>query len=163
MQIIKDGAVVADAIRHLADDEAPAGGAFTVSLARWQQDKDSLKATGAALGVRLAGSDNPAGLAADLPGLALVVVEFPALADGRGFSLARLLRERYGYEGEIRARGDFIRDQIYFLGRVGVNAFEPAHSTDLEALLPALTEFSVSYQAAADHKQPLYRRRGASS
>ena len=159
MHIIKDGALVADETRHLADDEAPAAGAFTVSLARWQQDKESLKATGGSLGVRLNGADSLEGLAADLPHLALVVVEFPSLADGRGFSLARLLRDRYGYAGEIRARGDFIRDQIYFLGRVGVNAFEPAHGTDLQALLPALTEFSVNYQAAADHKQPLYRRR----
>jgi len=160
MQIIKDGAIVADEIRHLADEEAPAGGAFTVSLARWLKEKESLKATGSAVGVRVTGADALEGLAADLPHLALVVVEFPALADGRGFSLARLLRDRYGYEGEVRARGDFIRDQIYFLGRVGVNAFEPAHDADLEGLLPALTEFSVNYQAAADHKQPLYRRRG---
>lgn len=160
MQIIKDGVIVADETRHLADDEAPVAGAFTVSFARWNKEKDSLKATGASLGVRLSGADAVASLASDLPGLALVVVEFPALADGRGFSFARLLRDRYGYAGEIRARGDFIRDQIYFLGRVGVNAFEPSHATDLDALLPALTEFSVNYQGAADHKQPLYRRRG---
>lgn len=157
MQIIKDGAVVADDLRHLADDEAaPAEGRYTVSLARWLKEKDRL----AAAGVRLAGADAVADLAADLPKLELVVLEFAALADGRGFSHARLLRDRYGYQGEVRARGDFIRDQMYFLGRVGANAFEPVHAVDLASLLPALTEFSVSYQAAADHKQPLYRRRG---
>jgi len=156
MQIIKDGAIVADEVRHLADDEAPVEGRYTVSFARWQKEKDSL----AAVGVRLRGEDAVADIAADLPRLALVVVEFPALADGRGFSHARVLRDRYGYTGEIRARGDFIRDQVYFLGRVGVNAFEPVAGTKLESLLPALTEFTVNYQAAADHHQPLYRRRG---
>jgi uncharacterized protein (DUF934 family) len=156
MPIIKDGAIIDDDVRHLADDEAPTGGRFTVSFARWQQEKDSL----AAAGVRLRGEHAVADIAADLPRLQLVVVEFPALADGRGFSHARLLRDRYGYAGEIRARGDFIRDQVYFLGRVGVNAFEPAEGTQLETLLPALTEFTVHYQAAADHHQPLYRRRG---
>lgn len=156
MQIIKDGVIVADEVRHLADDEAPAGGRYTVSFARWQQEKDSL----ATAGVRLRGDNAVADIAADLPRLELVVVEFPALADGRGFSHARLLRDRYGYTGEIRARGDFIRDQVYFLGRVGVNAFEPVAGTQLESLLPALTEFTVNYQAAADHHQPLYRKRG---
>jgi len=160
MPIIKDGAIIADEVKHLADDEAPAGNAFTVSLARWQAEKASLKATGAAIGVRLSGGDAVADIAADLPELALVVVEIPALADGRAFSHARLLRDRFGYTGEVRALGGFIRDQVYFLARVGVNAFEPVPETNLEALLPALTEFTVNYQAAADQKQPLYRRRG---
>jgi uncharacterized protein (DUF934 family) len=157
MQIIKDGAIVEDSTRHLADDEpAPAAGRFTVSFERWQAEK----AAGlAASGVRLRGGNAVADIAADLPRLALVVVEFPALADGRGFSLARLLRDRHGYAGEIRARGDFIRDQVYFLSRVGVNAFEPVPETSLEALLPALAEFTVNYQAAADHRQPAYHRR----
>ena len=155
MPIIKDGAIVADDVRHLADDEAPTQGRYTVSLARWQKEKDGL----AAAGVRLRGADALADLAADLPRLALVVVEVPALADGRGFSQARLLRDRYGYAGEVRAVGDFLRDQVYFLSRVGVNAFEPKHGVDLESLLPALSEFSVNYQGAADHKQPVYHRR----
>lgn len=160
MQIIKDGVISADETRHLADNEAaPTNGTFTVSLSRWLADKASLKATGAAIGVRLASSENPASLEDDLPNLALVVVEFPAMADGRGFSLARLLRQRHHYQGEIRAKGDFIRDQVYFLSRVGVNAFEPVAGTPLESLLPALKEFSVSYQASSDQTDPLYRKR----
>lgn len=160
MPIIKDRAIVEDAILHLADDAAPPAAArFTVSLARWQADKDALKAAGA-VGVRLTGADAIAAIAADLPQLALVVVEFPLLADGRGFSLARLLRERYGYSGEIRALGDFLRDQMYFLARVGVNAFEPKPGADLTALLSAFNDFSVHYQAAADHHEPVYRKRG---
>ncbi len=160
MQVIKDGKIVANDVRHLADDEAPTAGRFTVSLARWRAERESLLATRGEVGVRLRGEDPVADIAADLPRLGLVVVEFPALADGRGFSQARLLRDRYGYAGEIRARGDFIRDQVYFLSRVGVNAFEPSGDESLADLLPALNDFTVNYQAAADEKHPLYRRRG---
>lgn len=161
MQIIKDGCIVADDWRHLADDEAaPAGGRYTVSFQRWQTEKQALVADAKELGIRLRGDDLLEMLADDLSSFALIVIEFPAMADGRGFSLARLLRDRFGYQGEIRARGEFIRDQMFFLGRVGVNAFECGEVQTLESLLPALSEFTVRYQAATDETQPLYRRRG---
>ena len=160
MQIIKDGKIINDDTRHLADDEPPTGGRFTVSFARWQTERENLRQAEGTVGVRLKGGDELASIALDLPRLEPVVVEFPTLADGRAFSLARLLRERFGYAGEIRAHGDFIRDQVYFLARVGVNAFEPVEGTDLEKLLPALDDFSVNYQAAADDKKPVYQMRG---
>ncbi len=144
MQIIKDGTIIHDDVQHLADAEAPTGNRFTVSFERWKAERESLLAAGCAPGVRLSSGNALADIAGDLPFLDLVVVEFPAFADGRAFSLARLLRERYGYAGEIRARGDFIRDQLYFLVRVGVNAFEPKGGLDLEKLLPALKDFSVN-------------------
>ncbi len=155
MQIIKDGKIIQDDVRHLADDEAPIDGRFTVSLPRWLAEKSSLKACG----VRLRGEDAVAVIAEDLPKLEMVVVEFPAMADGRGFSHARLLHDRYAYKGEVRARGDFIRDQVYFLHRVGINAFEPLAGTDLENMLAALEDFTVNYQAAVVERHPLYRRR----
>jgi len=160
MQIIKNGKIINDDTRHLADDETPTGSRFTVSFARWQAEKENLQQAEGKVGVRLNGGDALAAIADDLPRLEPVVVEFPALADGRAFSLARLLRERFGYAGEIRARGNFIRDQVYFLARVGINAFEPVEGTDLEKLLPALKDFSVNYQAAADDKKPAYQMRG---
>ncbi|MDD5034937.1 MAG: DUF934 domain-containing protein [Methylococcaceae bacterium] len=160
MQIIKDGNIVADHWRHLDDDQAPAGDQFTVSFARWLAEKAALLATGAAVGVRLNGDDPLDAIANDLPSLNLIVVEFPSLTDGRGFSIVRLLRDRYGFDGEIRARGDFIRDQVYFLGRVGVNAFECRHECDLESLLSALTDFTVYYQTASGDRQPPARKRG---
>ncbi len=159
MQIIKDGKITHDEVRHLSDDEVPTSTRFTVSCTRWKSEKDALLTTGNLLGVRLKGGDSIADIADDLHQIGLVVVEFPALADGRSFSLARLLRERFGYEGEIRATGDFIRDQVYFLARVGVNAFEPVAVTDLENLLTAFTDFTVNYQAAADNVKPVYRQR----
>ena len=160
MQIIKDGKIIDDDTRHLADDELPTGGRFTVSFARWQAEREKLRQAEGTVGVRLNGGDALAAIADDLPRLEPVVVEFPALADGRAFSLARLLRERFGYTGEIRAHGNFIRDQVYFLTRVGINAFEPVEGTDLEKLLPALKDFSVNYQAAADNVELVYQKRG---
>ena len=160
MQIIKNGRIINDDTRHLADDEPPTGGRFTVSFARWQAERENLQQAEGTVGVRLNGGDALAAIALDLPRLEPVVVEFPALADGRAFSLARLLRERFGYTGEIRAHGNFIRDQVYFLTRVGINAFEPVEGTDLEKLLPALKDFSVNYQAAADNVELVYQKRG---
>lgn len=160
MQIIKDGKIVQDDWRHIADAESLPSGKFTVTFARWQADKENLQSVGVELGLRLRGEDPIEAVAEELNRFGLITIEIPAMADGRGFSLARLLRERYGYTGELRARGDFIRDQMFFLARVGVNAFEAPPGQDLAALLPALSEFTVKYQAAADEKQPLYRRRG---
>ena len=160
MQIIKDGQIVDDSWHHLSDDDLlPSTGNITVSCTRWLNERDTLKAQRRALGIRLNGQDGIENVAADLANFPLIVVEFPVMADGRGFSLARLLRERYDFGGEIRARGDFIRDQVFFLARVGVNAFESAAAKNLSELLPALKEFSVKYQAATDDPTPLYRKR----
>lgn len=159
MEIIKDGKIVQDDWTHLADEEALQPGNITVSLQRWQRDKERLTAGGQVVGIRVHGEDAASLFSDDLPKLTLVCIDMPAMTDGRGFSLARLLRERHGYQGEIRVRGEFIQDQMYFLARVGVNAFEFPSDTNLETLLPALREFSVKYQAAADERLPLYRRR----
>ncbi|HUL12304.1 MAG TPA: DUF934 domain-containing protein [Methylococcaceae bacterium] len=159
MQIIKDGKIVQDDWRHIADDESLPTGRFTVSFARWQAEGDILKSAGGEIGLRIRGEDAVETIAGDLNHFTLICIDFPTMADGRGFSLARLLRERYGFHEEIRARGDFIRDQMFFLSRVGVNAFECPPEQSLEALLPALQEFTVKYQAAVDEKEPLYRRR----
>jgi uncharacterized protein (DUF934 family) len=160
MALIKNGAIAANDWWHLADDEALPEGKATVSLQRWQADRDVLVEHGAPLGVRLAAADGVEAIAADLGCFEVVVFDMAAFTDGRVFSKARLLRERYGYTGELRARGDFLRDQMFFLARVGVNAFEFPEGTDLEDKLRAFGEFSVIYQAGVDDPRPLYRRRG---
>jgi uncharacterized protein (DUF934 family) len=161
MQIIKDGRLAESGWLHLDDGApVPATGSVTVSAARWLKERESLRQRGS-VGLRIGGGDDLEALAPDLHSLALISVEFPTLADGRGFSIARLLREAYGYGGEIRARGNFIQDQLFYLKRVGVNAFEFTRPADLARMLPALREFSVTYQAACDEKTPLYRRRNA--
>lgn len=159
MEIIKDGQIVANDWRHLGDDEALPEQAITISLPRWKNEKDRLLSLGVPLGLRLNSDDPLEEIADDLKYFSMIVLEFRQFTDGRSFSLARLLRERYGFDGEIRARGDFIRDQMFFLTRVGVNAFEPKGSQNLQEMLSALQEFTVKYQAAADVKEPLYRRR----
>jgi uncharacterized protein (DUF934 family) len=157
MQIIKDGHIIQDDWRHIGDDNAAIGEKSTVTLARWLTEKENLTAT--AVGVRLNGSDDVNVLENDLPRIGLIVLDVPAIADGRCFSQARLLRDRYHYQGEIRARGNFIRDQVYFLARVGVDAFEPAGELPLESFLPALADFSVSYQTSSDRSGVLFAGR----
>jgi uncharacterized protein (DUF934 family) len=149
MHIIKDGRIVEDRWHHLADDEAPASTPFTVSFARWTSQRDELLPHRNAVGVRLGAEDKPEGLAGDLSDLPLIVLQFDSLRDGRSFSHARILRERLGYAGEIRARGEFIRDQVFFLSRLGVDSFEFADDTSAARALPALRDFSAVYQPAS--------------
>jgi uncharacterized protein (DUF934 family) len=159
MTIIKNGQTEASSWLHLADEPLPSNGEVTLSLERWLKDKTELSARDGEVGVRLNAADSVETLADDLASLSLVVLEMASFTDGRAFSQARLLRDRFGYSGEIRARGDFLRDQMFFLSRVGVNAFEFSDQTRLDDRLRAFNEFSVTYQSAADSPEPLYRRR----
>ena len=105
--------------------------------------------------------DDPGALAGSLKRLTVVAVNFPKFGDGRAHSIARLLRERYGYRGELRAVGDVQRDQLFYLSRVGFDAFLLREGEDARAALAALTEFSETYQASVERPQPLFRRRSA--
>lgn len=159
MTLIKNGQPADSAWLHLADEALPDSGAITVSLDRWLKEKAELRTRKEAVGVRLNACDSPDALAQDVAALPMVVLDMEAFTDGRCFSQARLLRDRLGYTGELRVRGDFIRDQMFFLSRVGVNSFEFADGTPLEDRLKAFAEFSVTYQSATDTPEPLYRRR----
>ena len=157
-RIIKDRRIVEDVWQHLADDAELVEGPVLVSLARWRQD-EALRTRAGAVGVRLPNTLDLATISADLPRWALVALEFPKFADGRAYSQARLLRERHGFRGEIRAVGDVLRDQLFFMARSGFDAFELRADRRLEDALQAFTEFSDSYQPAVDQPLPLYRRR----
>lgn len=109
--------------------------------------------------LRLEPADDPAAAAGRLAGVARVEVHFPAFTDGRGYSIARLLRERHGYAGELRAVGDVQRDQLHYLARCGFDAFLLREGEDAEGALAALAGFSEAYQASAAQPQPLFRRR----
>lgn len=98
-------------------------------------------------------------ISADLSGFDVIILAFPAFGDGRAYSQARLLRERFGYTGEIRARGDVLRDQILFMARCGFDAFE-FNGPGAAAAEAALKEFSFAYQPAADQTEPVWRKRG---
>lgn len=120
-------------------------GDVIVPWARWVADADALRAHKGRLGVQVPSPVNPADHP-DLEGLALIALEFPKFADGRGYTYARLLRERRGFTGEIRAVGDILRDQLLYLWRCGVNAFELTAGRDPQDALRAFEEFSVDYQ-----------------
>jgi len=109
--------------------------------------------------VRLEPADDPAKVAGELATASRVEVNFPKFGDGRGFSIARLLRERHGYTGELRAVGQITRDHLFFLESVGFDAFELREGEDAAEALGAFDDFSESYQASVTRPVPLFRRR----
>ncbi|WP_322013879.1 DUF934 domain-containing protein [Paraburkholderia sp. J12] len=160
-QIIRDRTVVEDdwtVVRESEDGVLP-DGKIVVPLAWWQANRSALLASRGrdALGVWLAPDSEPADIAADLDSIALVAVDFPKFADGRGYSIARLLRERYGYRGELRAIGDVLRDQLFYLKRCGFDAFAVRADKDIHDALHAFGELTLEYQAAVDEPLPLFR------
>ena len=159
-QLIKNGALIEDSWQRLDDDTAlPDAIDVIVSLPRWQAQRDTLKQHNGNTGVCLRPGEEPAELAADLGSLALIAIEFPQFADGRGYSYARELRTRYHYQGEIRAVGDVLQDQLFYLWRCGFDAFAIRADKDANAALAGFNDFSVTYQLDARNTQPIYHRR----
>jgi len=111
--------------------------------------------------IRLEPADDPAAVAGRLARAARVEVSFPKFGDGRGYSTGRLLRERYGYQGELRAVGQITRDHLFFLESCGFDAFELREGEDPHEALAAFDDFTESYQASPAFPQPLFRRRAA--
>ncbi len=112
------------------------------------------------MGVRLEPSEAVEDLAYDLPRLALVALAFPKFSDGRNLSAARLLRDRYGFKGEIRAVGEVLREQAMHMVRCGVDAYAPADGSDPEAWAAAAHRYRHVYQRAADDRTPAFVERG---
>ena len=124
---------------------------------------DAKGIAGGRLGVKVAGDADPEALVPHLTDLALVVIELPKFTDGRAYSLARLLRDQHGYEGELRATGAVLRDQLFYMARVGFDSFELADGVQVEDALAAFRDFSETYQPAEDHDQPIWKRRRSNS
>lgn len=146
MQIIKDKQIIDDNWSYVSDDEELRAGNISVSLARWKKDKQQLLHHDGKLGVRLEPSDSIDEIAEDLKEIELIELNFPAFTDGRAFSHAWLLRSRHHYTGEIRATGHYMLDQLFYLSRVGINAFKLEKSEELPVALSTLDDFTVSYQ-----------------
>ncbi len=160
MPLIKDGKFAADPFVFVPDGQAfPEDRGIMVTLARFQSERENLLAHHAPVGVRLAAGENPEVLKNDLPEIAVIALEFPIFRDGRGFSWARMLRERFGYKGEIRAVGHFLYDQLAFLVRVGVNAFDVRQDFRLEDYERALHEMTYVYQPSVDRKKTILQLR----
>jgi uncharacterized protein (DUF934 family) len=163
-QLIKDRAVTADTwalLRTAATlADLPENGSVIVPLQLWTQHRVTLSARGN-VGVLLAPADDPAALVEDIATLPLVAVDFPQFTDGRGYSTARLLREKYAFKGELRAVGDVLRDQLYYLAASGFNAFALRAERDLDDAIKAFNDFSDNYQATVPQPLPHFRRREA--
>src|SRR3982751_4106971 len=129
----------------------------------WSSHREFLLARSGKSGVWLDSHQDPAPIAADLSRLHLVAINFPQFTDGRGYSIARLLRERYGWRGELRAIGDVLRDQLFYLSRCGFNSFDLREGENVQAALAALDDFSEGYQTSVERPQPLFRRRVTAS
>jgi uncharacterized protein (DUF934 family) len=153
MPLLKDGAIIDDRWRHLADDDPlPGTDAVIVSLARWRADR-ALAGRPGPLGLALKNSEPVQPLASELHRFELIALEFPKFTDGRAYSQARLLRERLGFAGELRATGQVLPDQLLFMQRCGFDAFEIAKGDPLAAWRRALASFSVFYQPAGDGRR----------
>ena len=151
MALIKNGELVESSFVDVSGaTEIPATGAVIVSLEQWQAQRTALLARGTPLGIRLHSDQSPELVAADLEHFAVVALEFPKFRDGRAYSYARLLRERYGFKGELRAVGDVLLEQLFFMLRTGFDAFELSSADPLRDYQVALADFSVWYQPTAD-------------
>ncbi|MCF7202434.1 DUF934 domain-containing protein [Pseudomonas oligotrophica] len=164
MQRIIKGDQVVDETWHLLPKDQTLDGISNcddviVPLALWLDHAHALKARDGGLGVWLDSDEPVEEIADDLQHFQVVALNFPAFTDGRHYSSARLLRERYGFKGEIRAIGDVLRDQLFYMRRCGFDAFAIRADRDPYEALEGLKDFSVAYQAAADEPLPLFRRR----
>jgi uncharacterized protein (DUF934 family) len=158
MRVIKERKIVDDDWELLPLGAAlPSSGDVIVGLAAWSEWLAAPTERSGRVGVLLASGELPELIEA--PERApLIAIEFPKFADGRGYSSARLLRERHHYKGELRAVGDVLRDQLFYMARCGIDSFALKAGKDIEGALAAFDDFSTSYQAAADDPRPLFRR-----
>lgn len=152
----------------------PAAGDIIVPLALWQaMAGELLDRRSGRLGLWLDSAEDPVLVADSLEAFSLIAVNFPQFTDGRGYSTARLLRERYGWRGELRAIGDIQRDQLYYLSRCGFDAFVLNDGLDAQGApqgdslrraqeaLSAFKDFTEAYQTSVERPVPLFRRRVA--
>ncbi len=163
-EIIKDKAIVADdwnvvklAEGETAETVSVAAGKQIVPLKVWLAQKPALQSRDD-IGVWIASDERAEELQADVGSLTLIAVDFPVFSDGRGYSIAFNLRTRLHYTGELRAIGDVLRDQLFYLQRVGFNAFATRPDRSIQDALKGLSDFSDVYQTSWDQKTPMFRR-----
>jgi uncharacterized protein (DUF934 family) len=160
MPLVKHGKISGDAFVHVADDaEIPGDGAMLISAARFLADPDTLSRRLGKLGVIWPNNRDVDDLVPYLDRLAVVALVFPTFRDGRAYSQARLLRERFAYRGELRATGQVLRDQFVFMLRAGFDAFEVKKDSDAEAFANTVKRYSVFYQPTGDGRVTALHRR----
>jgi uncharacterized protein (DUF934 family) len=160
MPLVKNGKITDDVFAVVADDaEIPEDGALIISAARFLENPQALSRRVGRTGVIWPNNRDLDDLVPYLDRLALVALVFPTFRDGRAYSQARLLRERYGYHGEMRATGQVLRDQFLFMTRAGFDAFEVKKPADAEAFAGTVQRYSVFYQPTGDGRLTALHRR----
>ncbi len=146
MPLLKNEEIIDDSWVRIADDEPlPSDGFVLVSVGRWQAECGALSGCGD-VGVYLGAGDNPEAIAGELNRIPVIALDFPAFTDGRSYSNARLLRERFGYAGELRAVGEVLRDQYAFMLDCGFDAFDVPEGTRAEDWERSAGAIRVTYQ-----------------
>jgi uncharacterized protein (DUF934 family) len=160
MPLVKNARITTDLFVHVADGvELPGDGDILVSAQRFLADPDALLRRQGKTGVIWPNSRAVDDLVPHLGRLAAVALVFPTFRDGRAYSQARLLRERHGYDGELRATGQVLRDQFVFMSRAGFDAFEVKKDADADAFAETMKRYSVFYQPTGDGRVTALHRR----
>jgi uncharacterized protein (DUF934 family) len=160
MPLVKKGEIVADAYLHLGDEaEIPENAAALVSAARFLAHPDAILNRDQSTGVIWPNNRDLDELVPYLGKLGVVALAFPTFRDGRAYSQARLLRERYGYKGELRATGQVLRDQFVLMVRAGFDAFDVRKDADADAFAATVKRYSVFYQPTGDGRVTALHRR----
>ena len=152
--------LIEDPFTQVGDEQSVPPGDVIISLTRFQSEGEGLLSESRAVGVRLESHEEVEALAYDLPQLVVVALAFPKFGDGRAYSYARLLRERFQFKGEVRAVGDVLREQAGFMVRCGFDAFEPADGSSVEDWERAAQRFRHVYQRSTDGRSPAFVERG---
>jgi uncharacterized protein (DUF934 family) len=160
MQLVKNGKIAIDIFVHVPDGaELPGDGAVLVTATRLLEDAEALSTRSGEVGVIWPNNRDVDDLVPFLDRLAVVALVFPTFRDGRAYSQARLLRERHGYDGELRATGQVLRDQFVFMLRAGFDAFQVKKQADAEAFAVTANRYSVFYQPTGDGRVTALNRR----
>src|ERR1700756_5036614 len=160
MPLVKGGKITDDIFVHVADGaELPAEGNVLVSAARFLENPEALFARAGKVGVIWPNNRDVDDVVPYLDRLAVVALVFPTFRDGRAYSQARLLRERYGYDGELRATGQVLRDQFMFMLRAGFDVLDARKASDAEAFALTAERYSVFYQPTGDGRLTAHHRR----
>ena len=160
MPLVKQGRITTDPFVHVGDGaELPGDGEILIPAARFLDDPEAVLKRAGRVGVIWPNNRDLDDLVPYLDRLAAVALVFPSFRDGRAYSQARLLRERYGYDGELRAAGQVLRDQFVFMSRAGFDAFEVKKDADADAFAETVQRYSVFYQPTGDGRVAAFNRR----